>query len=460
MYTPRALAAVALLAACGPDVDFACDTYTCIEPAELTLGDAEVGRRTLLDGGSMTCGVPLTIYRRYEGLLGEVETLPDRRGLSEGLPYKFEAGVSARGIEVVNNGCFECHSGQLDGERILGMGNHAKDRSDSLDLVRFALAIAEDPAEIAELEISLRLQEITAPYNADTRGVSTGNFKMMAIAAHRDPDTHALLEEPHMAPPDRAPPHDVPAWWNTRYKAGLFANTAARGDYTTFAMNPAHVCTEEAGIAADVLERAPDIAAYIHSLEPPEWPWDVDDDLARRGRDVFEETCARCHGTYRARVDYPSVVVPVEVVGTDAMAAQEQDTWQRAWDEHFAVNNFGDGTVWAPQAGYIAPPLTGIWASAPYFHNGSVPTLAGVLDSTDRPVAWRRVDLDGTAYDPIRLGWEVERLQLTKDDLEDEEERFELYDTRRPGYGNGGHTFGDGLDADDRDALLEYLKTL
>ena len=36
------------------------------------------------------------------------------------------------------------------------------------------------------------------------------------------------------------------------------------------------------------------------------------------------------------------------------------------------------------------PPLDGVWATAPYLHNGSVPTLEAVLKSSDRPALWQR----------------------------------------------------------------------
>ena len=52
-----------------------------------------------------------------------------------------------------------------------------------------------------------------------------------------------------------------------------------------------------------------------------------------------------------------------------------------------------------PVPGYTAPPLDGIWATGPFLHNGSVPNLALVLDSTRRPTYWRRVDFDSTNFE-------------------------------------------------------------
>jgi hypothetical protein len=105
----------------------------------------------------------------------------------------------------------------------------------------------------------------------------------------------------------------------------------------------------------------------------------------------------------------------------------------------------------------VAPPLDGVWATAPYLHNGSVPTLAALLDSSQRPTYFIRSTVD---YDAAALGWSFDELDHGQADETDLERRDLIYDTTLLGYGNGGHTFGDMLSADDRAALLEYLKTL
>jgi mono/diheme cytochrome c family protein len=75
-----------------------------------------------------------------------------------------------------------------------------------------------------------------------------------------------------------------------------------------------------------------------------------------------------------------------------------------------------------PYVGYQAPPLYGIWASAPYFHNGSVPTVEAVLDSTQRLLIWQRKQVTtptgtkafdysfATGYDFAGMGWKVDEI--------------------------------------------------
>src|SRR5262249_20346620 len=120
-----------------------------------------------------------------------------------------------------------------------------------------------------------------------------------------------------------------------------------------------------------------------------------------------------------------------------------------------------DGYKGLPSAGYQAPPLDGIWATAPYFHNGSVPTVWDVLNSKSRPnIYTRSFRTDEAAYDPAKLGWKVQVLDKGADASMSEVQRRKIYDTTQPGRGNTGHTYGDKLTDDERRAVIEYLKTL
>ena len=101
-----------------------------------------------------------------------------------------------------------------------------------------------------------------------------------------------------------------------------------------------------------------------------------------------------------------------------------------------------------PYGPYAARPLYGIWAAAPYLHNGSVPTLYNLLlPPEQRP---KRFALGEREYDPVKLGFAVTTACSQQDCL---------VDTTRTGDGNGGHLWGTDLAEPDRMALLEYLKT-
>ena len=200
-----------------------------------------------------------------------------------------------------------------------------------------------------------------------------------------------------------------------------------------------------------------DVLAYIESTAwPPPWPYAVDA-LAARWKRIFETPCSACHAR-RACSTYPETAVPIEVVGTDrvrydAIAREERVKFADSW-----FTDYQPSKARVDLEGYVAPPLDGIWASAPYFHNGSVPTLDGVLHPDARPKAWRVKS--ATGYDACRVGLDVEERDAPPPGLTDPWERRSWFDTTRPGKSGAGHRFPLEVPEAERPALLEYLKTL
>jgi hypothetical protein len=193
-----------------------------------------------------------------------------------------------------------------------------------------------------------------------------------------------------------------------------------------------------------------DVLAYIKSIEPPKFPSAVNDALASRGRLVFNNNCSKCHGTYGENGQYPNLLIPANIIKTDSLLfkANYQNPQFIEW---FNKSWYAKGDHPArlqPFNGYIAPPLDGIWVTAPYLHNGSVPTLDALLNSKERPQYWQR-NFKNPEYDYEKVGWKYE--------VKTEADNRKIYDTDKPGYRNIGHTFGDRLSNDDRRAVIEYL---
>ena len=107
---------------------------------------------------------------------------------------------------------------------------------------------------------------------------------------------------------------------------------------------------------------------------------------------------------------YPNKLVPLGIIGTDPVLAgaftqKNLDEINRSW---LAQESGPDGKPYgvAWHKGYQAPPLDGVWATAPYLHNGSVPTLSALLDSPTRPAKYRRPSsTDFAYYDTRNVGW-------------------------------------------------------
>ncbi len=316
---------------------------------------------------------------------------------------------------------------------------------------------------------------------------------------------------------------------------------------------------------------------YITSRKAPLYPLPIDKALAQEGAILFHTknlwangnvvpapaggngSCASCHGAYSPRfINDPafladprlegiaSYVVPLDIIDTDPVRMEtyndgtnegnsntavgypetapgsaeraELSSADNARVEDCRVQNLADlqknsQGEQRPQ-GYAAPPLYGIWATAPYLHNGSVPSVEALLHSSSRPDIWRRVSKPAPAgqnnvvmgfdhdlqraYDQRAMGWKYDVLEcggsdaipqldctpLAQENLDfflseyygglllgwnitnppslsnSDIEARKIYNTRMFSQGNGGHVFTDVLTAQERSAIIEYLKTL
>jgi mono/diheme cytochrome c family protein len=377
-------------------------------------------------------------FRRRYGLLPAPD---DNHGLPLGLMET--RGLLGKGI--VNN-CLLCHAGSVAGQTYIGLGNASLDLQGLFDELSVAGVKPDLPFQFSHV-----------------RGTIDPISPVAFLMKLRDADLNL------QKPVDLDLFQDVcsrpPAWWlikrkQTRDWTGGIDARSARIDMANLLhpLNGAEYIKKQEPVFAD-------IGAFVHSTEAPRYPFAVDAKVAARGREVFENHCSRCHGTYGPGGKYPNKIVPLDTIGTDpvladAISARNLEHYNTSW---FAQQLGPDGKRYqvTENHGYQAPPLDGVWATGPYFHNGSVPTVYHVLNSRARPKVYTRsFETRKEDYDPVRLGWKVTELGGPPDPKAPAFERRKVYDTTLRGRGNGGHTFGDKLTEDERAAVIEYLKTL
>ena len=345
--------------------------------------------------------------------------------------------------------CMLCHGGSVLGTSYVGLGNASLD----IQALFEELARADGVAK----KLPFTFSQVRGTNEADGFGVYLLGF--------RHPDLTVKGEWANLGLRDDTCA-DVPAWWLLKKKRTMYATgaTDARSvrSLMQFMMHPLNG-------PADFRKHEPafrDVQAYLLSLEPPKYPFPIDSSLADQGRTVFADHCAKCHGTYGTNGTYPNRVIPLAEIGTDPV---RHGSVSEAYGTAYAASWFGkerdgwfvDGKLlrWTP--GYQAPPLDGVWATAPYLHNGSVPTLDGVLNSKARPKLFTRSYRTGEAdYDRARVGWKVTELASPPGPDVPAIERRKVYDTTQSGRSNAGHTYGDALTDAERRAVVEYLKTL
>ncbi|TMI95393.1 MAG: c-type cytochrome [Bacteroidetes bacterium] len=434
-----------------------------IPRSQQRFGNADSGYQYIISGDYVKSGLPLNLYQFI--FKKEKNNLLDRAGDNSQVRYDFNVVKAVNGESVVVPNCFQCHAQFFDGKLIIGLGNSTGDFTREQKLKPFQkmllsyLKLKPKKYEAAKDFLTVSL-DIGDELFTDIVGANPADRLTALLVSHRDPVTLEWNRKPSVILPEQVIPSDVPAWWLLKKKNAMFYNGFGRGDFGRFLMGSSLLTTKDTVHAKEVDTHMPDVLSYLYTIEAPKYPKGIDEQLAGEGKTIFENNCSRCHGTYGANGQYPNLLIPESIIGTDSLLNKSNyqysdliDWYNKSW--------FSKGdhpATLAPFNGYIAPPLDGVWITAPYFHNGSVPTIEAVLNSKLRPRYWARDFVQGTSsgdsskYDYEKLGWQYQSLPAPGNKY--------VYNTMLPGYGNYGHSFGDHLTDAERKAVIEYLKTL
>lgn len=284
-----------------------------------------------------------------------------------------------------------------------------------------------------------------------------------------------LFTRADMRPVDA--PCSVPVLWGTagvRWQGWDANNDSAMGRNLATAIASGAIFDTPTATSTALPRNLAAVEEIAARITPPRWPEEwlgrLDGPRVDRGRALFRARCQDCHPADAAAP--PDRVVPLAEIGTDParaaafavplegrpFAAAIEETlgryrklaFERAGIDAAEATRLEEGRSerWRTTGGYAARPLPGIWASAPYLHNGSVPTLDDLLrPPAERP---RSFAVGGRHFDPVRVG-------LAADDRRPP---IFVLDTTIPGNRATGHDYGTDLSAAERRDLIEFLKTL
>lgn len=216
------------------------------------------------------------------------------------------------------------------------------------------------------------------------------------------------------------------------------------------------------------------LEGYINKMGAPKWPWSVNNSLTAQGANIFTANCASCHGKTAGEPRPPSTTTwatPAVNVGTDSwyfnslartaspgvlnsifpavgpLGIISKTVTQKILQQYQPSITFIASTNSVGVGKYESRVMEGIWAVAPYLHNGSVPTLEDLLKpASQRPSTF----FVGVNYDTLKVGLSVNQpLQAGYQ-----------FNTSTVGNSNAGHEYGVQLSLQERAALIEYIKTL
>jgi RoxA-like, cytochrome c-like len=239
---------------------------------------------------------------------------------------------------------------------------------------------------------------------------------------------------------------DLPQIWNQRPRENLWLHWDGNNnklEERNYAAAMAVGATPQSVIPASFKE----VTDFLLDLQPPRYPFPVDQTKAARGKVIYQRECASCHAFGEPR---NGQVTPIDQIGTDR---HRLDSFTQQLVDKFHSINFGPPfkfDAYRKTNGYSNVPLDGCWARAPYLHNGSVPTLWDLLQPVDKRPTVFYTGYD--VYDPKNVGFITTGSEAERSGFK--------YEVCMPGNSNIGHTYGTKLKDDEKWDLIEYMKTL
>lgn len=247
---------------------------------------------------------------------------------------------------------------------------------------------------------------------------------------------------------------DLPSLWNQKLRAGMHLHWDGDNDSVvernySAAFGAGATCTN---VDSQAMAR---IKTWIDDLAAPKYPFPIasDQNKLARGKGVYDKYCASCH---EPGGRYVGQVTPIQDVGTDEHRLNSYTEKLQSLQIGYCKGQPWEFKHFKKTDGYANSPLDGIWARAPYLHNGSVPTLWDLLTPADKRNNGKDSFYTGHGvYDPANVGFRTDVTQAGG------RPSF-LYVISQTGNSNKGHTgerYGTELSDDDKRALIEYLKT-
>jgi len=380
--------------------------------------------------------------------------------------------TSHRDVKVGAFGCVACHCGKVDGRIVPGLGNKNIDPYMMAKFGKMLQIAYRAITPIEESDTFKRLTEQSFHFISQVSRPDTAN-QTQGLVSNSAMWAWFFQNAKHPRPEQLTPAATkVPALWGFEEKrqVGLFFDGLGATDQSVgwVAMTEL-VAGQTATNAKAYVKRWVEVEELFGDLLPPKYLRVIDQELANRGSGVFQDNCRRCHGSYERDehglpLFQPPKKISIDIVDTDRDRLNfSVERLDAAIEASEMADLIGLNPDYRP--GYYAHRLEGIWARFPYLHNASVPSLAALLTPPEeRPMFFdlhgageaerfneRIVGLDAPPRDSIA----EQRLKDRADDG-----ARDVYDVRRLGQSNRGHSFGTGLPDKDKQALIEYLKTL
>jgi hypothetical protein len=371
-------------------------------------------------------------------------------------------------------GCAVCHSGKAAGQYIIGLGNK------NIDIGRLASDTYQASKLWKKMTILKRKSKDYKRIEKDSMAFAKrlGNKDLNNLTQGLVPISMIMswfyrvvegVETPKGTPRGVV---KVPHFWGYGKKrfVGQFSDGFGNGTHAGWGLAVELAGTQTAENVRQMIPRIEHAENLLGDILPPKYPFKVNQEMATRGKKIFDNTCFKCHGTYERDLNgLPIYKEPkhlkIQVVKTDEDRLKGITPHFLSLVDRNPLPQYIQNNNVSP--GYFAPRLESVWARFPFLHNGSVPSIMALLTHPlERPKFWdlQRVgELERFSEDNLGLTLPTKGTSIYKKlERKAKSGARDVYSTERVGQSSKGHwfRFSDKLSIQDKKDLIEYLKTI
>jgi mono/diheme cytochrome c family protein len=379
--------------------------------------------------------------------------------------------VPYKGQEIGVLGCAACHAGKAAGQLIAGLGNKTVDvyqiGKDAKRVQKLWGAISNRPHQLKKIhQVAMNFSNVIS----DKR-ISNLTQGLVSDAVIK---TFFYKEAGLAYPTQYRGQVKIPHLWGIgeKKRSGFYYGGEFSSETNAWAFGAELFASDSAKHLDHIMPKLDlFIDQVVAKLSPPTYPFKIDLDLAKKGRELYQLSCVNCHGDHQRSFDgkpiyRPTKWIKLSKINTDPDRARTVDQELKLLVDQSETSHLLSFNQRKSQ-GYLAPKLWGIWSRFPYLHNGSVPTLYHLLlPPNQRPSVFSMKDAGETyRFDQKHLGltFPIAKSSNWKKMLSKAKKgKRSLYYINRFGHSNKGHYFQEFQDFthQDRLAIIEYMKTL
>jgi hypothetical protein len=263
-----------------------------VDIIEIDTNSSKRGESYILGGKYLQYGVPSDLYISFKDYLIDDNYL-DNILKSDSVLTGFVKSKTKEG-DAFNASCIKCHSGQLNGKYLVGLGNiysnYKKSKKIEAFILKSHVSLFGKDKHLAILKNFIPLYQEIANNTKTENPIVNPAFRLEESCFNLlNPKNLKLSKKTNFNMESSSIASDIPPLWNAKYKKQFYYNGMGYGSKEKLIMQISTFGVSDTLFLSNQLSNFNDVLQWIYSLKAPKYPYHLNIDLAKKGSLIFKK---------------------------------------------------------------------------------------------------------------------------------------------------------------------------